>query len=172
MDELKTPIFTITSSKPFGDDHKYYCIQCPDWVNIIPVTSSGEIILVKQYRYGVNHDTIELPAGAIDKKDADPLAGAKRELLEETGYGNGEWISLGWVHPNPAIQSNRCYNFLARDVEKIAEINNDLHEDTKPMLAVPSLVEEWISTGKISHSLAITAFYAYQRFIAKNSSIT
>ena len=165
MDELTTPIFKITSSKPFGDDHKYYCIQCPDWVNIIPVTCSGEIILVQQYRYGVDHDTLELPAGAIDDKDANPLAGAKRELLEETGYGNGEWISLGWVHPNPAIQNNRCYNFLAKNVEKIAEINNDLHEDTKPILASCSSVEEWISTGKITHSLAISAFYAYQRFV-------
>jgi len=162
MDELTTPIFKITSSEPYKDHHKYYCIECPDWVNVIPITSTGDIILVKQYRYGIDDFTIELPAGTIDSTDDNPLAAAQRELKEETGYGSGQWISLGWIHPNPAIQNNRCHNFLAKNVEKVAEINNDLHENTEPILASPTQLQDWICSGRVTHSLAISAFFLYQ----------
>lgn len=161
MDELTTPIFKITSSKPYEDSYKFYRMECPEWVNVIAITS-GEIILVKQHRYGIDEETFELPAGAVEDKDANPLEAARRELLEETGYGNGQWISLGWVHPNPAIQNNRCHIFLVKNAEKIADINNDLHENTKPIFLPPSTVEEWISNGKITHSLAISAYYLYK----------
>ncbi|WP_372367208.1 NUDIX hydrolase [Candidatus Uabimicrobium sp. HlEnr_7] len=162
MDELTTHIFKITSSKPYNDNHKYYCIECPDWVNIVAIATTGEIILVKQYRYGINDMTLELPAGMVDNEDNNPLEAARRELLEETGYGKGQWISLGWMHPNPAIQNNRCHSFLAKNVEKIADIKNDLHENTEPVLISPTTMEDWICTGKITHSLAISAFYLYQ----------
>src|SRR5215470_13947605 len=65
-------------------------------------------------RDGTGEVTLEIPGGAIDRGDADPLAAARRELREETGYEASEWVNLGFVHPNPAIQSNRCYTFLAR----------------------------------------------------------
>lgn len=163
MDELTTSIFKVTSSTPYDKSTKFYRIECPQWVNVVALTSNREVVLVEQYRYGVDHVTLELPAGKMDSCDKDPMETAKRELLEETGYGGGEWYSLGFIHPNPAIQNNRCYNFLAENVSQIAPLKNDLHENTKPVCVPISRIDSLILDGKITHSLAISAIYLYQK---------
>ncbi len=80
-------------------------------MNVIALTDREDVVLIRQYRHGIGEVTLEIPGGLMDADE--PLAAAKRELLEETGYRAEEWIDLGYVHPNPAIQNNRCYTFLA-----------------------------------------------------------
>ena len=91
----------------------------------------------------------------------EPLETAKRELLEETGYAGENWVSIGEVYPNPAMQNNRCHTFLATNCKKVGETSFDATEDintyTKPLNEIPNLVSE----GKITHSLVVAAFYWY-----------
>ena len=68
--------------------------------------------LVEQYRYGIEAPTLELAGGVCDVDEA-PLETAKRELLEETGFASNDWISLGQVSSNPAMQDNYTHSFLA-----------------------------------------------------------
>jgi ABC-type sulfate transport system substrate-binding protein len=70
-------------------------------------------------------------------------------------------IPLGFVHPNPAIQNNRCYTFLARNAHPTGHRNQDEREDIevvlKPLSDIPRLIRE----GTISHALVIAAFYRF-----------
>ena len=82
-----------------------------DWVNVLPLTADGDAVLIRQMRFGVDAITLEIPGGVIDAGE-EPIVGAQRELREETGYGGGEWRSLGVAHPNPAIQTNQVHMFV------------------------------------------------------------
>ena len=61
-----------------------YTFACPDWASVVAITTSGELVLVRQYRHGIDGPSLETPGGLIDEGE-DPAAAARRELLEETG---------------------------------------------------------------------------------------
>ena len=84
----------------------FYVVEAPDWINVIPLTPDNEVLLLRQFRFGVDDFTLEIPGGICDPGEP-PLEAAGRELREETGHAAGEIVELGWVHPNPAIQNNR-----------------------------------------------------------------
>ena len=68
----------------------YYTLESPDWVSVVALTDAEELVLVRLYRHGLRALSLELPAGAVDPGDADPLAAGRRELLEETGHEAAE----------------------------------------------------------------------------------
>lgn len=156
---LENEIFSVEEEKlnltPF------YRLICPDWVNVIGLTKRNEVVFVIQHRFGINEETIEIPGGQMDKVDKNPKDAAKRELLEESGYGGGKWTYLGFVHPNPAILNNKCHSFLARNVEKIADIKNDLNEKTEVVLIPIKEINNLILKKKITHSLVLNAFQLF-----------
>jgi 8-oxo-dGTP pyrophosphatase MutT (NUDIX family) len=150
-----------TSISPItGNEHDFFVVEAPDWINVVAITEDDEVILIEQYRHGVQSVTVEIPGGMVDPGE-EPLQTAKRELLEETGYAGNNWVSIGEVFPNPAMQNNKCYTFLATNCKKVGEPNFDTTEDiltyTKPSSEIPKLVAE----GKITHSLVVAAFYWY-----------
>jgi ADP-ribose pyrophosphatase len=158
-----TPIFDIhrrRSAHPRRGERNFFVLEAPGWVNIIPLTRSRDVIFVRQFRHGVSAFTLEIPGGMIDPEDPTPAYAAAREMREECGYDSDDIVALGRVHPNPAIQPNFCYSFLARNVHKVGEPRHiqDSSEETEvvtvPLRDVPSL----IATGKITHALVIAAF--------------
>lgn len=156
---LKNEIFQVEEEK--FNNSSFYRLLCPDWINIIPITEDQKIVFVTQYRFGIKETTIEIPGGQMDKEDKNPEEAAKRELLEETGYGGSRWEYLGFVHPNPAILNNKCHTFLVRNVKRIAEIKNDINEKTEVVLKPLKEVPELIIQGKITHSLVLNAFHLF-----------
>lgn len=158
-----TPIFDLYRRKAAHDyrgERNFYIIEAPGWVNIIPVTSGGEVVLVRQFRHGVSDFTLEIPGGMIDPHERDPAAAARREMIEESGYDADEIIPLGKVHPNPAIQPNWCYSFFAPGARKIGEPhpNHGGAEETEVVMAPLTDVKGMIATGVITHALVIAAF--------------
>jgi len=143
-----------------GRNHDFYVMESPEWVNVIPVTQGNEVVLIRQYRHGIRDIELEIPGGLVEPGDS-PLAAAIRELYEETGCREEEMIPLKSVHPNPAIQNNRCYTFLARNVvfsgARELDDKEDIEVVLKPLEEIPGL----ISSGVITHSLVIAAFYRY-----------
>ncbi|HSR12672.1 MAG TPA: NUDIX hydrolase [Thermodesulfobacteriota bacterium] len=143
-----------------GIAHDFSILESSDWVNVVPLTADGKIVLVKQYRIGTREFSLEIPGGMLDKGD-DPPGAAVRELMEETGCAGDPPVLLGVVHPNPAILTNRCYTYLIRNVAFKAPPRQDSTEDievqTVPLSEVPVLIRE----GKITHALVIAAFYWY-----------
>ena len=94
-----------------GTEKEFIVAHAPDWVNVVAVTPEGKIVLVRQFRFGSNALSLEVPGGVMEEGE-DPIAAGVRELSEETGYGGGKARLLGSVHPNPAIQDNRCHFVL------------------------------------------------------------
>jgi ADP-ribose pyrophosphatase len=91
----------------------FYVYEYPDWINVVPVTDSNEIILIRQYRHGIKEVILELPSGVVDPNETDPLVTAQRELLEETGFESTTIIPLSRLYPNPDKQTNTVHAFLA-----------------------------------------------------------
>ena len=146
-----------------GIEHEFYVLESPDWVNIVAVTESKEIVLINQFRHGVSSSVLEIPGGMIDEGEA-PILSAKRELLEETGYAADVFIELGKVHPNPAIFDNVCYTFLAKTAKKIREPEFESAEDIETVLYPVSDIKKLIKSGEITHSLVLNALFFYLNY--------
>jgi 8-oxo-dGTP pyrophosphatase MutT (NUDIX family) len=138
---------------------EFYTIETNDWVNIIPVTDDGKIVMIKQYRHGSRDVTLEIPGGLVD--DEGHKEAALRELEEETGYRGEEVEYLGAVNPNPAIFNNLCHTYLVKNVRKVAETNFDPDEDIEVVLIPAKKVPSLIENGMITHALVIIAFHFY-----------
>jgi len=119
-------------------------LEFRSWANIVPLTKNGEVILVKQYRHGIRGVLWEFPGGVVEDRE-NPLEGAKRELLEETGYRASNMIEVARLYPNPALQTNTLYCFLAQEMEKVSEQSLDAGEDIE---VCPVPVEELIKMAK------------------------
>lgn len=141
-----------------GREHNFFVIEAPDWINVIPLTDAGEVVLIEQYRHGADEISLEIPGGMVDDGES-PREAAARELLEETGYASAELIGLGKTRPNPAIQDNWIHTYLARGVEFRHEPTFDGTEHTVvrlvPLARIPSLIAD----GTINHALVVVAFY-------------
>jgi ADP-ribose pyrophosphatase len=132
--------------------------EMSDWVNIIPITPAGEVVMIRQYRVGVRRETLEIPGGLISDDDMDPAEAAVREMVEETGFSSDDVIHIGTVEPNPAIQNNRCHTYLARNAVSTSQQRLDPTEAIHIELVEKNRVYEMISQGRITHGLVVAAF--------------
>lgn len=150
-----------TSVHPLtGVAAEYFVIDSSDWVNVIALTPTRDVVLIEQYRHGARKITLELPGGTLEPGE-DPLVAGLRELQEETGYGGGTARLIGYCEPNPAIQSNRCWFVLVDGATLISATNFDDGEDIDLRLAPLGDVPRLIAAGEITHALVLAAF---QRF--------
>lgn len=140
-----------------GEISDFYVIDNSDWVNVIALTGADDIVFIEQFRHGTEEVNLELPGGIIDDGEL-PEAAARRELLEETGFSSNSWQLIGRSRPNPAIQNNTIYHFLALNCEKTAETNFDQHESMVTRMLSSEAAAKLISEGKVDHSLVAAAF--------------
>ena len=162
-DELySTPYFRFRKDTCALPDERvmpaYYVWELVDWVNIVPLTDEGTIILVNQYRHAAKRRFYEFPGGTMEP-DAEETAekAARRELREETGFEPGELNYLGHHYPNPGIQDNRMHVYLATGCTRVGEPQLDTYED----IEVESVdVQEFIQAveqGRPMHSLMLAS---------------
>lgn len=131
-------------------------IEAPDWVNVIPLTLKGEVVLVRQFRFGTWSNTLEIPGGMLDPGE-DPLTAATRELEEETGFRPARVVAMGSSHPNPAIFKNRLHSFLAEGCVKVHEGKQDSSEDIQVVLVPKADLPKLVREGAITHALVLAA---------------
>jgi len=131
-------------------------LSAPDWVNVVALTPTGKLVVVRQYRFGTGKITAEIPAGIIDEGESSRQAAA-RELREETGYTSADWEYLGWVEPNPAYINNRCHHWLARNAQQIDTPAPDDGESLQVAALSLEEIKEEVKRGCFRHSLAISA---------------
>ena len=164
--ELTTRIFNLRTDKArnprTGQLHPFHILESPDWVNVIALTRSEEIVLIRQYRIGTGEVTLEIPGGLIEPGDT-PAGAALRELKEETGFIPGPAAPpprrIGSVKPNPAFLDNTCHTFLVEDVVPGGLQEMDPAEDiTVELVPVPDL-PGLVAGGRIDHGLVLNALY-------------
>lgn len=148
-----------------GQEHEFYLLDCPDWVNVIALTEDNKIILVEQYRQGSDTIELEIPGGMIDPQDGDPISAGLRELREETGFEGTEARIIGKVCPNPAFMHNTCYTILVLNCQKNHETSFDPTEDVVTYLYEIDDIPGLIAGGKIRHSLVVAAFYYFNLWL-------
>lgn len=159
---LKTRVLTvteITSESPDNQTGKFTVLDAPDWCVVIPVIEN-DFLMVKQWRHGENHLSIEFPGGVIEKGE-EPEKAAARELLEETGYKAGEMISLGKANPNPAIMSNHIHFFAAKNLVPTGEQHLDDDEYVNYMRIPKDEVCKNFGNDEYPHALMMSALLRY-----------
>ncbi len=162
--EYHTPIFNLLQRKmqleaiDEKDEGDFYVLEAPDWVNVIPITPNKEIVLVEQYRYGIEQPTLEIPGGMVDPGEQ-PLQSIKRELSEETGYNSSNWSSLGKVSSNPAIMTNYTHLYLAEGCKLVRseKTTGDKHERINVHLLPMDKFLNYVADGTIHHSIMVAA---------------
>lgn len=160
------------STRTAGDSsetHNFFVFRPHDWVNIIPVTADYQVVMIEQYRHGIEEITLEIPGGMIDPEDQSSAGAGERELLEETGFKGDPALFLGRNHPNPAIQSNVCDTYLALNVRQVEVPEFDGTEEVAirliPIKEIPRLIRQ----GTITHALVIVAFHYLQQYCLDNN---
>ena len=139
---------------------EYYVLEYPDWVNVIAITKDGQFVMERQYRHAARKISLELPCGVMEEGET-PLEAAQRELLEETGFGGGQWKKLMELSPNPSAMSNTTHCFLAIGVEKIAEQHLDETEELSVLFMTKEEVKRMLNENQICQALMVAPLYKY-----------
>jgi len=139
-----------------------FTVRCSDWCNVVAVTPDDHVVLVWQYRFGTDALSLEIPGGVIDRGE-DPAQAARRELREETGYEAEVFEPLLVIEPNPAIQNNRCFTFVARGARPTAETGFDPQEELETALLPAARLADLLDSGQVTHALVQGALEAYVR---------
>lgn len=139
-----------------------------DWVNVVPLTSKGELILEKQYRHGMGVITIETPSGSMEETDRSPEATAERELFEETGYAYRTLFPLGKSQANPQLMNNYIHHFLALDCTMVAKPKNQWGEEIDFWIEPFDGVLTKIREGEITHSTTVEGVLRADDWLRRN----
>lgn len=146
---------------PSGVIHdEHYVLEYPDWVNVIAITRDGLFVMEHQYRHGLREYNYEIPAGCIEEGET-PLEAIKRELYEETGYGNGEWSSFMTSCGNPSVTNNLSYSFIAKDVERISTQHLEATEDISVHLMTVDQVRDLLLSDTMRQALMLAPLWKY-----------
>lgn len=144
---------------------EFYVLEYPDWVNIIAITDDGRMVFERQYRHGRGEVGYEIPAGVCEPGET-PEQASRRELLEETGYGEGTWHLNMVAAPNPSTSNNMCYSFIATGVKKTSDQHLEATEDITVHLLTEEEVHRLMLNGEISQATMLSSLWKY--FAEKN----
>lgn len=139
----------------------------PGGAVIVPITNEGRFVLVKQFRYPLQKELIEFPAGKLDENE-DPLICAKRELEEETGYSSENIFYIGKIYTAPGYCTELLHIFVAKNLKSG---NHNREEGEREMQILELKYEEIIDLVRkeqLTDSKTISAlFYLQAKDISK-----
>src|SRR5260370_32419146 len=114
----------------------FYRIIMPEFALVVPVTPTGELLMVRGYRHGPRKVCLNVPGGLIEPGES-PLEAAQRELLEETGYRAAEWVDLGAFIVDSNRQGGTAHLFLAKNIAQVETRRVDDAEELQIELMSP-----------------------------------
>lgn len=128
------------------------------WANVLALTKDQQVVVIRQYRHGVQEVLREFPGGVVEDGE-DPREGAMRELREETGYTAAEFIEVGRFYPNPALQTNTMYFYLALGAERVEGQHLDAAEEIDvELLPLDELIDQ-ARRGEFRHALQLAGLF-------------
>ncbi len=161
---FRRPWLTVRRDRvelPNGIVHpEYYVLEYPTWVNVIAITEEGQFVMVRQYRHGLGEVSTELCAGVAEKGE-EPIEAARRELMEETGFGGGDWTLNMVISGNTSTTDNLTYSFIARGVKKLSGQHLDATEDIQVLLMSEQEVYDLLLADEMKQSLMAAPLWKY-----------
>ena len=146
----------------------FYVLEYPTWASAFALTKDNQVVMIKQYRHGIEQVTIEIPGGVVDKSE-DSADAIRRELLEETGYRFDSVEYMGKICANPSTGNNYLHMYIATGGEKVAEQKLDETEDVEVVIYTIDEVKQLLKENKIVQSLHATCiFYALNKLGVMN----
>ena len=144
-----------------GTEKDFVVVAPADWCNVLALTPDGRLVLVRQFRFGIDEFSLEIPGGVMEAGE-DPVEAGLRELREETGFTGMRARLIGSVHPNPAIQSNRCHFVLVEAAVQSASLEWDADEEIAVATVPVDEVLAHARTGGITHALVLNALFLFE----------
>ena len=133
---------------PNGKQSTREWLDHPGAVCLVPILNNGDILLIRQFRYGPREEFIEIPAGKLDKNE-EPLKCGLRELEEETGYKSNKLTFLTNIHPAIGFSNEKMWMYLAEELE-LSEKKLDDDEFLELLPTPLNVALEWVFSGKIT----------------------
>ncbi len=127
----------------------FHHIVLPEYSLVVPVTTEGHFVMVREFKTGVGAVCLNASAGML-RPGEDPLEGARRELLEETGYAADDWRALGTFLADGSTGCSRGHFFLARGAVRVAEPTLDETEDIEVVLIDEPALRAALHAGAIT----------------------
>jgi len=134
---------------------KWPWVIARDFVNVIPVTEDGRLLVFRQGKYGYKGTSIA-PVGGYLEPGESPLEGARRELLEELGYEAGEMIALNTTLMAPNLGFSTGNPFIARKLRFVGSSESDDLEEQEPL----EISVDELEAALLDGSIKVTSWYA------------
>lgn len=155
-DVYRSDWFRVTEDRvrrPDGRPSTYATVAVADGVGILPVDDDLQVTLVRQFRYAIGAESLEVTGGAVDEGE-DPLQGARRELEEELGLTARDWTDLGTFDADTSIVYGRPRLFLARGLER----GRPRREGTEVMAPVALSLADAVAavmSGRVTQAMSV-----------------
>lgn len=145
-----------------GNNVRREVVEHPGAVVLVPIDADGRVLWIRQYRYAVDRELLELPAGTLERDEA-PEACAKRELAEETGFEAGDLEKLGTFYTAPGFCTEFMHAYAATGLRRASGHHADEDEEieVEPLTIDESLSR--IQAGDVVDAKSLAAFFLYQR---------
>ncbi len=138
-------------------------VEHPGGVGVVAITPDNKMLMVKQFRKAIEDETVEIPAGKLERGE-DPMICGMRELEEETGYKAKEFISLGFIYPSPGFTDERTYIYLAKDL--YSGVANPDEDEFLDVIKMPlDEVHSKIMNNEINDAKTVVGFYKAMEYI-------
>jgi len=158
-DKFKNPWWTYRMDKfrlPSGKEGEYHYLHSGHSVFIIPILENEKFLLIKQFRYLFDRDSVEFPAGGMRDNDS-PRVVARKELIEETGF-DGNLTKINEFGPFVGLSDEMTYVFLATDLIRSDEFKKDDTEEFEYLERTAEEIDQMIVSGEIFDGMAIASW--------------
>ncbi|OGH93242.1 MAG: hypothetical protein A2563_01385 [Candidatus Magasanikbacteria bacterium RIFOXYD1_FULL_40_23] len=150
-----------------GSEGEYCYVETPGNVIIVPILDDGRVVLVRQFRYLDDKNSVEFPGGGMVKGET-PAEAAKRELLEESGYATDNLISIGSFEPSVGVIKDLSHVFIANELARVQEPKSDAFESTEVFVRRIDEFEDMIKRGEIWNGQLLAAWTLARNLVVKN----